>query len=395
MTKEEVLEKLLKKLKEQIHPITYTSLLKDIKINSMDDNEIIITIDSDNEMTLKSIEMNYSSIIEEDINEITNDTYDIKYIQYNEIKKLEKKEQIINNIEKNENLKLEEDVLNFKYSSNFNKNYTFENFAVGDSNKLAYTTALKVAQNPGKEFNPYFLYAKSGLGKTHLMHAIGNYILEHSDKRVLYVTMEQFMQDFRVISNIKGLNGNNLEYINAFRDKYRNIDVLIIDDIQMLEKYTKTQTEFFNTFNTLYDSNKQIIMASDRSVNDFKTIEERLKTRFKGGLTEYIKTPELDVKKNIILYKMKQFDFEIELSDEIIDFIANNCGANGRELDGAVKRLFAYKASFPKEELTMDLVKNILQEYVDGDFGKNNTISKILSVVAKYYGLEVSMIKVR
>ena len=134
-------------------------------------------------------------------------------------------------------------------------------------------------------------------------------------------------------------------------------------------------------------------MASDRSVNDFKTIEERLKTRFKGGLTEYIKTPELDVKKNIILYKMKQFDFEIELSDEIIDFIANNCGANGRELDGAVKRLFAYKASFPKEELTMDLVKNILQEYVDGDFGKNNTISKILSVVAKYYGLEVSMIK--
>ena len=390
MTKEEVLENLLNKLKKEFSLMTYMSLLKDLKIYSINNNEIVLTIDSDNELVLNNIEKNYGPSIEEYLNEIIDDTCKIKYIQMKDLKDKEKEESLINKIEDNNTVKLEEDVVNYKYSSNFNKYYTFENYAVGESNRLAYTTALRVAQNPGKEFNPYFLYAKSGLGKTHLMHAIGNYIVTHSDKKVLYISAEQFMNDFRVISNSKN---NNIEYLNAFRDKYRNIDVLIIDDIQQIENWEKTQTEFFNTFNSLYNDNKQIIMASDRSINDFKKLEDRLKTRFNGGLTEYIKPPDNELKKKILLLKDKVFDYDLNLSEEILDFIAENCGSDVRKLEGALKRLVAYKAMFHINEFSLNIVKDALEEYVENIVYKTNSVGKILDIVAKYYGLEVSMLK--
>ena len=222
------------------------------------------------------------------------------------------------------------------------------------------------------------------------MHAIGNYIVTHSDKKVLYISAEQFMNDFRVISNSKN---NNIEYLNAFRDKYRNIDVLIIDDIQQIENWEKTQTEFFNTFNSLYNDNKQIIMASDRSINDFKKLEDRLKTRFNGGLTEYIKPPDNELKKKILLLKDKVFDYDLNLSEEILDFIAENCGSDVRKLEGALKRLVAYKAMFHINEFSLNIVKDALEEYVENIVYKTNSVGKILDIVAKYYGLEVSMLK--
>ena len=232
MTKEEVLEKLLSKLKEKVSLVSFSTMLKDLNIYSYKDNEIVLTINSSNELLLQTIEKNYNSTIEDILNDITNDTCTIKYE--------ENTKSIINKIEKNDpiniNLSLEDDLTNYNYSSSFNELYTFDNFVVGESNKLAYGTALAVAQNPGKLYNPYFLYAKSGLGKTHLMHAIGNYIVNNTDKKVLYITAEQFMHDYRVIANSKGESDNNIKYVNAFREKYRNIDVLIIDDIQLLIK---------------------------------------------------------------------------------------------------------------------------------------------------------------
>ncbi len=393
MTKDEVLEKLLNQIRKKTSLVSYNTMLKDIIIYSYENNEIVLTIKSNNDLLLQTIEKNYGPVIEEILNDITDDTCTIKYMQNKDIIKEEKTKQTIKKIEKEEFVNLEDDIYNYRYSSSFNELYTFDNFVVGESNKLAYETALTVAQNPGKLYNPFFLYSKSGLGKTHLMHAIGNYIINNSDKKVLYITTEQFMHDYRVIANYKGENDNNIKYLNAFRDKYRNIDVLIIDDIQLLEKYGKTQIEFYNTFNTLHDSNKQIIMASDRSVNDFKLLEERLKTRFKWGLTACINPPDIELKKKIIINKDKIYDFQLKLNDEILDYIANNCGSNVRDLEGSLKRLFAYKTMFHVDEFSLNIVKSALEEYVDNRVFKTNSVAKIIDTVAKYYDLEVSMIK--
>ena len=393
MTKDEVLEKLLNQIRKKTSLVSFNTMLKDIRIYSYENNEIVLTIDSDNDLLLQTIEKNYGPVIEEILNDITDDTCTVKYVQNKDIKKKETTKQTIRNIEKEDFVNLEDDLYNYKYSSSFNELYTFDNFVVGESNKLAYETALTVAQNPGKLYNPFFLYSKSGLGKTHLMNAIGNYIINNSDKKVLYITIEQFMHDYRVIANYKGEDDNNIKYLNAFRDKYRNIDVLIIDDIQLLERYGKTQIEFYNTFNTLHDSNKQIIMASDRSVNDFKLLEDRLKTRFKWGLTACINAPDIELKKKIIINKDKVYDFQLGLNDEILDYIANNCGSNVRDLEGCLKRLFAYKTMFHVDEFSLNIVKSALEEYIDRRVFQTNSVAKIIDTVARYYGLEVSMIK--
>ncbi len=395
MTKDEVLEKLLVNLKNKVSLMSFNTMLKDLYIYSYKDNEIVLTIKGENELLLQTIEKNYSSTIEEILNDITNDSCVIKYEQFSSLKEKEDTKKIIQKIEDNSSvdIKLEDDLNNYNYSSNFNVLYTFDNFVVGESNKLAYGSALAVAQNPGKLYNPYFLYSKSGLGKTHLMHAIGNYIVSNSDKKVLYVTADQFMNDYRVIANTKGSNDNNIKYITAFRNKYRNIDVLIIDDIQQFERYTKTQTEFYNTFNELYDSNKQIIMASDRSVNDFKLLEDRLKTRFSWGLTECINPPDNELKKKIILNKNKVYDFDLDLNNEVLDYIVNYCGSNIRNLEGCLKRLFYYKTMFHIDNFSLDEAKNALEEYVQERVYKTNSLAKIIDVVAKFYDLEVSMLK--
>ena len=395
MTKDEVLEKLLVNLKNKVSLMSFNTMLKDLYIYSYKDNEIVLTINGENELLLQTIEKNYGSIIEEILNDITNDSCVIKYEQFSSLKEKEDTKKIIQKIEDNSSvdIKLEDDLNNYNYSSNFNVLYTFDNFVVGESNKLAYGSALAVAQNPGKLYNPYFLYSKSGLGKTHLMHAIGNYIVSNSDKKVLYVTADQFMNDYRVIANSKGSNDNNIKYITAFRNKYRNIDVLIIDDIQQFERYTKTQTEFYNTFNELYDSNKQIIMASDRSVNDFKLLEDRLKTRFSWGLTECINPPDNELKKKIILNKNKVYDFDLDLNNEVLDYIVNYCGSNIRNLEGCLKRLFYYKTMFHIDNFSLDEAKNALEEYVQERVYKTNSLAKIIDVVAKFYDLEVSMLK--
>jgi chromosomal replication initiator protein len=398
MTKEEVLEKLLAKLKSKFTLISFATLLKDLKIYSYKDSEVVLTIDenSGNDSIIPTVEKNFGPTIEEYINDITNDTCTVKFVKNTDLKKKESIEKTKKSIEDNynESLNLEEDIKNYKYSSDFNVFYTFDNFEVGESNRLAYGTAMEVAKDPGNIVrNPYFLYSKSGLGKTHLMHAIGNYIVNNTDKKVLYVTTKQFMNDYSIVANSKGSNNNNISYLNAFRDKYKNIDVLMIDDIQALEKYTKTQMEFFDIFNDLLNSNKQIIMASDKSINDIKLLEDRLKTRFKSGLTVCINPPDIELKKKIIINKDKLYGFELDLSDEVLDYMANNCGSNGRALEGSLKRLVAYKGMFHVNKFSLEEAKLALVEYVDNIVYKTNSISNILDTVAKFYDLEVSMLK--
>ncbi len=392
MTKEELWNELLLKISKRVSPITFNCLFKELNLYSYKDSKLIIVLpenNNNNELYLQNIKNCYGEIVEEIVNDITNDSCNIEYLLPDKIKEYE--ENLKNkSIEKFDNNF--DEVTNYKYESNFNPKYTFDTFVVGESNRLAYGTALSVAQNPGKMYNPYFIYAKSGLGKTHLMHAIGNYIVSHSDKRVLYITSEQFINDYVSIVNAKNKNNNNITYLEAFREKYRNVDVLMIDDIQFLEKATKTQIEFTNTFNSLYDNEKQIIIASDTSINDYKYLEDRLKTRFGWGLTESINPPELELKKNIIRKKVMLNDFP-RLNEDVIDYIANNCGNDIRNLENSVLRLFAYKITLNVDEITLEVAQNALQEYVGKVIYRTNSIAKIIDVVAKYYGLESAMIK--
>ena len=388
MSIEDIWENFLSKIKSKVSLMSYNYIFKDLKLHSYNNSKIIIIVPN-NELLLQNITKNYQSIIEDILNDITNDTCEIEYIFESDINNIKKEAKNSNIIDNNEE-KLENDITNYNYSSNFNPKYTFDTFVVGESNKLAYGTALAIAQNPGKLYNPYFIYASSGLGKTHLMHAIGNYIVTHSDKKVLYITAEQFSNDYRSIVNSKN---NNVSYLEAFREKYRNVDVLMIDDIQFLENKEKTQIEFTNTFNTLHGNDKQIIIASDKSINDYKYLEERLKTRFRWGLTESINPPEYELKKNIIKNKLMVNNFDFDISDEIIDYIANNCGSDIRNIEGAVTRIAAYKSIFNLDEISLNIAKDALKEFVDTPIYRTNSIAKIIDVVAKYFDIDSTMIK--
>ena len=389
MTNDELWNNFLKQIKIKVSLMTYNYIFKDLKFYANNGNKIIIIV-PENDMLLQNIKKNYNSIIEDIFSDLINDSCTIEYIYEKDINN---SDNFINNDVNNEsnyNIDKNEE---YNYSSSFNPNYTFDTFVVGEANKLAYGTALAVAKNPGKLYNPYFLYAKSGLGKTHLLHAIGNYIVTHSDKKVLYVTAEQFSKDYLAIINSKNKHDNNVRYLDAFREKHRNIDVLMIDDIQYLERKTKSQIEFTNTFNELYGKEKQIIIASAISINEYKDLDESLETRFRWGLTESINVPEFELKKNIIKNKIKIYDFDLDMSEDVLDYIANSFGNDIRSLEGAVTRVAAYKAILNIDKIDLDIAKDALKEMGEIPVYRTNSVSKIIDVVAKYYGLDASMLK--
>ena len=389
MNTEDIWNSFLKNIKSKVSLMSYNYIFKDLKLYSLKNSKAIIVVPT-NELLKQNIEKNYHNIIEETLNDITNDSIEIEYIYDSNINDLKKEEEKIEI--KEEKPKLEDDISNYRYSSNFNPKYTFDTFVVGESNKLAYGTAKAVAENPGKLYNPFYIFANSGLGKTHLMFAIGNYIVNHSDKKVLYITAEDFSNDYISIVNNKNKE-TNVSYLEAFRNKYRDVDVLMIDDIQFLERKEKTQVEFTNTFNDLYYSEKQIIIASDKPIEDYKYLDDRLKTRFKWGLTELINPPELELKKNIIKNKILVNNFDLDIDDTIIDYIASNCGSDIRNVENSVIRLVAYKSMFNKKEINLETAKEALNEYIDKPIYKTNSVEKIMDVVAKFYGIDVSMIK--
>lgn len=276
-------------------------------------------------------------------------------------------------------------------NSNLNSKYSFENFIVGSSNKFAHAAALAVAQNPGKMYNPLFIYGNSGLGKTHLMHAIGNYIVKNSDKKVLYVTSEQFVSDFIGI-NKKDENGTNFSYVEFFKQKYRNIDVLIIDDIQYLGGATETQKEFFHTFNDLYGENKQIIISSDRSPDDLKLLEDRLRTRFCWGLPVDIFPPDFELRLAILKKRISGEAMDKFIPDDVIEYMALNLGSDIRLLEGSVTRLVAY-STIMGSDIDLDLAKEALKDYVNKGISEKNNINRIQKVVANYFKITIDDLK--
>lgn len=385
-------------LKNRISTVSINSWFKYCKIYKIDDaienNKPIkiITIIASSSYIKEALIKRYLETIEELMESILGKNCKIEFILEEELHKktennIQIEQQIENNTEFTNNIS-SETISPTPIESNLIEKYTFDNFIVGDSNRLAHTAAIAVAEQPGKLYNPFFIHGKSGLGKTHLMHAIGNYIKKTSNKKVLYVTSENFISDFTSMNINKDAN-----YVKAFKEKYRNIDILMIDDIQFMEKAEKTQNEFFHTFNTLYDMNKQIIISSDRSPDDLKLLEERLRTRFSWGLTVNIYPPDIELKKRIVKNKMQGHAVAALVESEAIDYIANNSENDVRHIEGAVTRLYAYAAIMNPSKIDLEFANEALRDYLKNSVYMDSNIAKIQKAVADYYKITVEDLK--
>lgn len=375
--------KFLEKIKIEVSNNVYTTWFSQTKLYSIKDTTATIIVP----LVIHKKHLNdvYYNIIVGTLSDIAGKLYELKFILEDEIIVEEKQTNI-------ENIKTNEIKETFKHASNLNKNYNFDNFIVGNSNKLAHAAAFAVAETPGQTYNPLFIYGNSGLGKTHLMHAIGNYIEEQGNKKVLYVSSNQFIDDFSKISR-KDDGQTNYDYAEYFKNKYRNLDVLIIDDIQFLTTTPKTQTEFFHTFNILYNDNKQIIISSDRSPNDLRQLEDRLKTRFCWGLTVDIFPPEFELRKNILKKKIQSSKLLQNIPDDVIEYIASNMGSDVRGLEGAINRLIAYSLIMGGAEITLETAVMALKDIINKGTSEKTNILKIQKVVADYFQISIDDLK--
>ena len=379
--------KVLNQIKDEISSISYQTWFSETKLYKLDNNKAYIIVPMP--IHKKHLQDNYYNTIVTKLDNITNSSYELFFYLDEEISTLEIEKEMEN--DKKKNLDLNEND-KFNINSNLKPEYNFDNFIVGYSNKFAHAAALSVAENPGKIYNPLFLFGNSGLGKTHLMHAIGNYIVEHSNKKVLYVTSEQFREEF-VKANRKDDSGTNFNYVDFFKDKYRNIDVLLIDDIQFLGGATQTQQEFFHTFNNLYNDSKQIIISSDRSPDDLKLLEERLRTRFCWGLTANIFPPDFALRKEILKKKIVAGNFEQDIPDDVIEYIASNIGPDVRQLEGAITRLVAYSTIMGGEKIDLDLAIEALKDFISKGVGEKNDVHRIQKIVSEYFQISIDDIK--
>lgn len=367
----------LSNIKSKLSSVSYNTWFKETKLYKQSDDSITIMVPMS--FYKDYLNKHYYDLIDNIITSITGKSYDINFISEDDT--------INDSIVQEDNKSIKKDS---SFQSNLNPNYTFDTFVIGDSNRFAQTAAVAVAEQPGKVYNPLFIHGKSGLGKTHLMHAIGNYIMETTNKKVLYVTSEKFISDF---IDINRKDADNYDIIEHFKEKYRNIDVLIIDDIQFLGGAVKSQQEFFHTFNNLYDSNKQIIISSDRSPDDLKALEDRLRTRFRWGLTANIFPPDFDLRCKILKDKMSGLEGAKLIKDDVIEYIANNCESDVRYLEGSIRRLFAYAAMYSTKEINLEFAIEALKDYIGSSVYSNSNISKIQKAVADYFDITVDNLK--
>ena len=380
-------QKVLENINNIVDPMAYQSWFMSIDFIGIDKNSVRLFVPI---LWYKThIDYNYRDIILNSFNKFLTEPVDniIYILQENlaDVLESDKEKEVFNNTVNEKRDFIETHV------SNLNKNYTFESFVVGESNKFAQAAALAVAENPGTMYNPLFIYGNSGLGKTHLMHAIGNYIEKKYNKRVLYVTSDDFMNDFTGLAR-KSNNVNNLDYVEFFKNKYRNVDVLLIDDIQFLGGAEKTQQEFFHTFNNLYNDSKQIIVSSDRSPEDLKVLEDRLRTRFAWGLQVDISPPDYALKMAIIRKKLKGED--ININEEVISYIASNIGNDVRQLEGSITRLVAYSAIMCVTDITLDFAMEALRDFTKKDaVTDQNNITRIQKSVANFYNISFEDMK--
>ena len=351
-------------LKTEVTGISYSTWISNIEIFSVDDSTI--TIMAQNIVHKDMLESRYLSLLKNTFSFITHKNYDVKIICEEDMPKDEAP--VI--------------PTNTPNNSNLNPKYTFNSFVVGNNNSFAHAAALAVAEAPATAYNPLFLYGGVGLGKTHLMHAIGNEILKNNkNASVLYVSSEKFTNQF-----INAIKDNKNE---MFRNKYRNIDVLLIDDIQFIAGKERIQEEFFHTFNTLHDDGKQIIISSDRPPKDIQPLEDRLRTRFEWGLIADISNPDYETRM-AILKKKAQLD-NIIIDDDVLVNIATHIDTNIRELEGALNKLIAY-STLSNSPITVELSNKAISDVVS-HHNKVLSIEYIQEVCAKYFNVTVEDLK--
>ena len=371
------------KIKEMIRdeygigPVSYETWIKNLELQKIEGDVITISIPSENAMMLSYINTKYREIFQAALSEELNRVCEVVFV-LNQGEKEDKTEQP----------KAPAYNLNSE-NANLNSKYRFTSFVVGSNNRLAHSACLAVAESPGDVYNPLFLYGGAGLGKTHLMHSIGHFVLEQNpEKRVLYVTSEQFTNE--VIESIR--SGNATVYMAKLRDRNRTVDVLLIDDIQFIIGKESTQEEFFHTFNQLHAAGKQIVLSSDRPPREMETLNERFRSRFEMGLIADIQPPDYETRMAILRKNMELQHYTLD--DEILEYIASNIKSNIRELEGAYKKIIAF-SKLNKVDINIDNAREALKEYIYPDQSQNVTPKMIANAVCEQYDVKMSMVASR
>ena len=351
--------------------ISYNTWIAPLKLHKVENNVVTILIPSEQAHALNYISNKYKSYFQVTISELMNHTYDISFL-------LEKDTDIDQNSEMSP---VSKGISNINYeNANLNSKYKFDTFVVGSNNKFAHSAALAVAESPGEAYNPLYLYGGAGLGKKHLMHSIGHFVLEQNpNTKVLYVTSEQFTNEV-----IESIRSGNAAAMTKLREKYRTVDVLLIDDVQFIIGKESTQEEFFHTFNVLHSAGKQIILSSDKPPKEMETLEERFRSRFEWGLIADIQPPDYETRMAILRKNAETYDKEID--DEIIKYIATNIKSNIRELEGALNKVMA-NARLNKKELTLALAEDALKDVIYPDQVREVTPQLIIDVVSEHFNV--------
>lgn len=353
--------------------ISYHTWLEPLQYHTVVDDVVNIIIPSDQAHALNYISSKYRSYFQVTITEMFNHEYDVCFI-------LEKdaKAQDIYDIDIN----ISASVHNINYeNANLNPKYKFDTFVVGSNNKFAHSASLAVAESPGEAYNPLYLYGGAGLGKTHLMHSIGHFVLEQNpNMKVLYVTSEDFTNEV-----IESIRSGNAAAMTKLREKYRTVDVLMVDDVQFIIGKESTQEEFFHTFNVLHAAGKQIILSSDKPPKEMETLDERFRSRFEWGLIADIQAPDYETRMAILRKNAESSDRKID--EQIINYIATNIKSNIRELEGAYNKIIAF-SKLNKVDLTLSLAEEALKDVIYPNKPKEITPSLIINVVAEHFGVK-------
>lgn len=363
--------------------VAFRTWLQPLKVHDVRDNTVVILVTT-GQMGIDYISKKYLFPLKVAIAENTGTEYEIGFIlpeeaKEEELRNINKAHVEIPGADARFNMTLLEAGLNPKY--------TFESFVVGSNNKFAHSAAVAVAESPGRMYNPLFIYGGPGLGKTHLMNAIAAHIMTtQPEKSVCYVSSETFTN--QLIDALR--NSNNISLINSFRHRYRNIDVLLVDDIQFIIGKESTQEEFFHTFNDLIGREKQIIISSDRPPKEFDTLDERLKTRFASGLLADIQMPDYETRMAILQKKAEAEHYVI--SNEVLQYIAANIRSNIRELEGALTKLIAL-SRVENSEITLELAEDALKEFISPNLKREITADLIINTVAEHFNISVNDIK--
>ncbi|WP_110930556.1 chromosomal replication initiator protein DnaA [Paenibacillus bouchesdurhonensis] len=370
----EIWQHILSIINTKLSKPSFDTWFKATKVVSLTDDSIVISAPTT--FAVEWLESRYTKLVATTVYEYLDKQVDVSFV----IEESAPAEQTQKQKETPTPVAVEEPI-----SHMLNPKYTFDTFVIGSGNRFAHAASLAVAEAPARAYNPLFLYGGVGLGKTHLMHAIGHYILEHSpSSKVVYISSEKFTNEF-----INSIRDNRAE---SFRNKYRNIDILLIDDIQFLAGKESTQEEFFHTFNALHEERKQIIISSDRPPKEIPTLEERLRSRFEWGLITDIQPPDLETRIAILRKKAKAENLDIP--NEAMMYIANQIDTNIRELEGALIRVVAY-SSLINQDVTTHLAAEALKDIIPSSRPKMITIQDIQQKVGEYYNLKIEDFKAR